>query len=50
MIKSSKGTIYELGFDFMGLIKLEGKYIRNKYIIVTTYYVTKVGGSKNIEN
>ncbi len=29
------------GFDFMGSIKLEGKYIGNKYIFITTDYATK---------
>ncbi len=29
------------GLDFMGLIKLEGRYIGNKYILVTTDYAIK---------
>jgi hypothetical protein len=29
------------GLDFMGPIKLEGRYIRNKYIFTTIDYATK---------
>jgi hypothetical protein len=29
------------GFDFMGLVKLTSRYIKNQYIIITTNYTTK---------
>jgi hypothetical protein len=29
------------GLDFMGLVKLTSRYIRNQYIIITIDYITK---------
>ncbi len=36
-----KEPFMKWGLDFVGPTKLTGRYIGNKYIFVTTYYVTK---------
>jgi hypothetical protein len=38
------------GLDFMGLIKLEARYIGNQYIIVTIDYIIKWVEMKALQN